>query len=127
MLHRDWSSTLARIPGPRHQLVFGKVLDELIEIPVSVLLSILNRFANLRVGQSLPDHRCARRRQTPVGCARRQMRAREIMVLMARTAFFRRNPMTIRTSAHVHGVPMSVVALPRIVSLRVTIHAARVP
>ena len=127
MLHRDWSSTLARIPGPRHQLVFGKVLDELIEVAVSVLLSVLDRFADLGIGQTLPDHWRARRRQAPVGCAGRQMRACEIVVLVTRTASFRRNSVTVWSPSYIHGVPMSVIALPRIISLRMTIHAARVP
>jgi hypothetical protein len=51
--------------------------DALLDVPVLVLLGILDRLANLRVGEALPDHRRARRRQTPVWCAARKVSQRE--------------------------------------------------
>jgi len=122
--HGNRSSTLARIPGPHHQLVFREVLNELIEVPVSVLLWILDRLANLRVRQPLPDHRRARRWQTPVGRARWQMSARKIMVLMTSAAFFRSHSVTLWTSPHIHGVLVSIIALPRKLPAGMTIHTA---
>ena len=62
------------------------MLDELLDVPVLVLLGILDRLANLRVGEALPDHRSARRRQTPVCCAGRKVCAIKIVVLMTGTA-----------------------------------------
>src|ERR1700731_4206993 len=46
---------------------------------------------------------------------------------MTGAAFFGSHSVTVRTSTHIHGVRMSVIALPRKVSLRMTVHAARVP
>src|ERR1700680_3817431 len=46
---------------------------------------------------------------------------------MTGAAFFGSHSVTVRTSTHTHGVRMSVIALPRKVSLRMTVHAARVP
>ena len=62
------------------------MLDELLDVPVLVLLGILDRLANLRVGEALPDHRSARPRQTPVWCAGRKVCTNKIVVLMTGTA-----------------------------------------
>src|ERR1700686_607559 len=99
--------------------------DELLDVPVLVLLGILDRLANLRVGQALPDHRSARRRQTPVQCAGRQVCANKIVVLMTGTAFFRSHAVTLRPAPDVHCVRMPVVTLTGKVSARVTTHTAR--
>src|SRR5260370_34174445 len=62
------------------------MLDELLDVPVLVLLGILDRLANLRVGEALPDHRSTHRRQTPVWCAGTKLCAIKIVVLMTGTA-----------------------------------------
>jgi hypothetical protein len=103
------------------------MLDELLDAPVLVLLGILDRLANLRVGQALPDHRSARRRQPPVRCAGRQVCANKIVVLMTGTAFLRSHAVTLQPTPDVHCVWMPVVTLTGKVSVRVTIHAARMP
>jgi len=124
--HRYGSSTLTWAPGPCHQFVFGQVLDQLVEVPVPVLLRVLDRPANLRIGQTLPDHGSAGRRQAPVGSARRQMRARKVVVLMTGAALFRRNSVTAGAAPHVHRMRMTIVSLPREVSLGMAVHASRV-
>jgi hypothetical protein len=50
--------------------------------------------------------------------------AAEIVILMAGTAFFGGDSETDWTAPHVHGVRVALVALPRIISHRVAIHAA---
>lgn len=121
----DGSASLAGIPSPHHQLIFGEVLDELIEIPVAVLLWIFNGFTKLRVGEALPDHRHSRGRQTPAGSAGGKVRAREIVILMAGTAFFRSDSKAGGAAANVHGVRMPVIALAGKISLGMAVHAAR--
>ena len=49
------------------------------------------------------------------------------MILVACAAFFRSHSESDRTAPYVHGVRMPVIALPRIISLRMAVHAARVP
>src|SRR5437764_12965045 len=56
----------------------------------------------------------------------RHMRAGEIRLLMARAALLHSHTVAIGAAPHVHGVLMAVVSLPREVTLRMTIHAARV-
>src|ERR1017187_1323202 len=101
------------------------MLDQLIDVAASVLFGILDRFTKLRVGQSLPYHRHARRRQTPTGGSGRQVRAGKIVILMTGTAFLRSHSESDGTAPHVHGMRMPVVALAGIVSLRMAVHAAR--
>src|SRR6266436_3306183 len=103
------------------------MLDELLGVPVLVLLGILDRLANLRVGQALPDHRSARRRQTPVRCSGRQVSANKIVILMTGTAFLRSHAVTFRPTPDVHCVGMPVVTLTGKVSVRVTVHTPRMP
>src|SRR6267143_856497 len=103
------------------------MLDELLDVPFLVLLGIFDRLANLRVSQTLPDHRSARRRQTPVRCAGRQVCANKIVVLMTGTAFLRSHAVTLRSASDVHCVGMPVVTLTGKVSVRVTVHTARMP
>src|SRR5712691_9476236 len=55
------------------------------------------------------------------------MRAREIVIPMAGTAFFRRHSEAGWTSSHIHRVRMHVIPLPRIISFRMAIHAAWMP
>src|ERR1700741_3023980 len=62
-----------------------------------------------------------------MGRPRRQMRAGEIVVLVTRAARSRRHPMAVGAAAHVHRVRMTVVALPREVAGRMTVHTARIP
>src|ERR1700734_1069601 len=88
MRYRNRSATLARIPSPHHELVFRKVLDQLTDVPVSILLWIFDRFAKLRVSETLPDHGHSRRRQAPARRSRRKMCAVKIMILMAGAAFY---------------------------------------
>jgi hypothetical protein len=85
---RNWDghSSFAWIPSPHHQFVFGEALDQLIEIPAAILLAIFNRFAELRVGQTLPDHRHVCRRQAPVRGTGWQVLAGKIVILMAGAA-----------------------------------------
>jgi len=52
-----------------------------------------------------------------------EVRAGEVVVLMTGAAFLRSDTVAVRTAAHVHGVRMPVIALPRKISLRVTVHA----
>jgi hypothetical protein len=54
------------------------------------------------------------------------MRAREILLLMARAALLRSDPVTVGTAPNVHGVLMTVVSLPWEVASRMAIHAPRV-
>src|SRR5260370_42710766 len=90
--HRNGIPTFTRIPAPRHQFIFRQVLDQLIEVAVLVLLRVLNGTANLRVAKALPSHWRGWRRNSPIGRAQRQWRARGIMVLMARAALFGEDP-----------------------------------
>ena len=60
--HWDRGSTFAGVPSPHHQLIFREVLDQLVEVPVSVLLRVFDRPAKLCVSQALPDHGRAGRR-----------------------------------------------------------------
>jgi len=55
------------------------------------------------------------------------MRTGEIMVLMARAAFFSGHAVAFRASSYVHRVRMAIIALPRKVATRVTIHTPRMP
>src|ERR1700730_7161152 len=103
------------------------MLDELLDVPVLVLLRILDRLANLGVSQTLPDHRSARRRQTPVRCAGRQVCANKIVILMTGAAFLCSHAVTRGPAPDVHCVWMPVVTLTGKVSVRVTIHTARMP
>jgi hypothetical protein len=52
------------------------------------------------------------------------MCAIEIVILMAGAAFFGSNAHTCGTAPDVHGVPVAVVALTRIITFGVAIHAA---
>ena len=45
MRQRDRRSALAGIPSPHYQLIFGKMFDQLIEVPPAILLRIFDRFA----------------------------------------------------------------------------------
>ena len=63
----------------------------------------------------------------PAGRSRREMCAVEIVILVAGAAFFRGHSVTVWTSPHIHGVLVSIIALPRKIPSGVTIHAARVP
>ncbi len=65
------------------------MLDELMDIAIFILLWILYRTANLRVGEALPDHWRRWRREPPIWRSGRQMRAGEIVILMAGAAFLR--------------------------------------
>ena len=127
MRNRDRCSSLARIPSPHHQLIFGEVFDELIDVPSSILFRIFDRFAKLPVRQSFPNHRHARRRQVPTRRPRRKMCRAEVVILMAGAAFYRRHTEPHWPTPYVHGVPMRVISLSRIVTLGMTIHAARMP
>jgi hypothetical protein len=62
----------------------------------------------------------------PVWGSRRHVFADEVMVLMASTAFHGVGSVPVGTAANPHGVRMAVIALPRIIPPRVTIHAAGV-
>ena len=48
----------------------------------------------------------------------------EVVVLMAGTAFHGANPLSFGTPPHVHGVPVTIISLPRKVSCGVAIHTA---
>src|SRR5205823_3988625 len=126
MRHRDGGAPFARVPSPRHQFVLRQVLDELIDIAVFIFLRVLDRTANLRVDETLPDHRRGGRRQAPSRRSRRHMRAWEIMVLMAGAALFRGHTVAVGAAPHVHGMRMTVISLPREVTLRMAIHTARI-
>jgi hypothetical protein len=63
----------------------------------------------------------------PTRGSRRHVRTCKIVVLMAGTAFHCVCSSPVRTAANVHGVRMTVVALPGKVPAGVAIHAARVP
>jgi hypothetical protein len=63
----------------------------------------------------------------PTWGSRRHVWACKIVVLMAGTAFHCVGSGPVRTPANVHGVRMTVVALPGKVPAGVAIHAARVP
>jgi hypothetical protein len=52
------------------------------------------------------------------------VRAIQIVVLMASAAFLGGNSEALRSASDVHGVPVAVIALPRVISLGVAIHAA---
>ena len=88
MRYGNGSSTFARIPSPHDELVFGKVLDQLTDIPISILLWIFDRLTKLRISETLPDHRHARRRQAPARRTGRKMRAVKVVILMAGAAFY---------------------------------------
>src|SRR5215469_9149107 len=61
----------------------------------------------------------------PVRRSRRDMQAFKIVVLMTTAALERDDAVAFRATADVHGVPVTIVALPRKVSARVAVHAAR--
>jgi hypothetical protein len=52
------------------------------------------------------------------------VRAIQIMVLMAGAAFLSGHSEALRAASDVHGVPVAVIALPRIITFRVAVHAA---
>ena len=116
---RYWnrSSSRARIPAPAHQLIFGEMLNQLVEVSPSILFWILDRRAKLRVSQAFPDHGHTRRGQVPARRAGREVSIPEIVVLVASTAFLRSYSEPRRTPADVHRVPMAVITLPRIISV----------
>src|SRR5260370_40368464 len=118
MRHGNRSPTFARVPCPGHQFIFGQVLDQLIGVAVLVLLRVLQRTANLGVAKALPNHWRGWRRGSPCGRTWRHVRARDIMVLMARAALFRGYPATFRAAADVNGVRMPVISLPREITAR---------
>ena len=62
----------------------------------------------------------------PTRCSRRHVWTCKIVVLMAGAAFHAVGSGPVRTAANVHGVPMTVVPLPRKVPSGVAVHAARV-
>ena len=62
----------------------------------------------------------------PTRRSRRHVQAREIVLLMARTAFDAVDAMTVISAANLHGVTMAVITLARKVSGGMTIHTARV-
>ena len=125
--HRNRIPTFTRIPAPHHQFIFRQVLDQLIEVAVLVLLRFLNRTANLRVAKALPNHWRGWRRKSPIGRTGRHVRAREIMILMARAALFAGYPLPFGAPSHVHGVGMPVIPLSREVTARMAVHAAGMP
>ncbi len=63
----------------------------------------------------------------PARSAGRQVRVAKIVVLVAGAAFFRSNSESSWTAPYIHRVRMPIIALPRIISFRMTIHTARVP
>ncbi len=54
------------------------------------------------------------------------MAAWEVVILVAGAAFHRGYAVPIRTTAHIHGVPVIVVALAGKISAGMAVHAARV-
>jgi hypothetical protein len=103
------------------------VVDELIELAIPILYRVLNRTANLSIGEAFPDHGRGRRGKPPIRGAGRRVCAGKILVLMARAALFSGNAVTLRAASHVHGVWMTVVTLPREVTARMAVHATRMP
>jgi hypothetical protein len=128
LLNRHWhrSPPFPGIPGPPYEWRLH-VLGNLRRRTIAVLFGVQNQRAELPICQSFPNHRLLRRRQMPTRGSRRHVRACKIVVLMAGTAFHRITTGAVRAAANAHGMRMTVVALPRKVSTRVAIHAARVP
>src|ERR1700758_2633632 len=77
------------------------------------------------VVEPLPNHRGRRGWQAPIGRARRHMQTFQIVVLMTCAALYSERAISIRASAHLHRVRVTIVSLPRKVAGRMAIHAAR--
>jgi len=55
------------------------------------------------------------------------MRSGKIVVLMAGVALFSGYTVTLRSPSHVHGVRMTIIALPWEVTEHMAVHAAGMP
>src|SRR5439155_293981 len=78
------------------------------------------------VREASPNHWRGTRRHLPVRRTRRQVRAREIVILVAGAELLRSYSAAFRTTTHVHGMRVAVVTLPGKVASRMAIHASRV-
>jgi hypothetical protein len=74
---RDWhrGTVAAGVPAPQHQLVLGDVLDQRGHVAIAIEFAVLDHRAQLVGRQADPGHLVIRRRQLPVRCARRRVRA----------------------------------------------------
>jgi hypothetical protein len=61
----------------------------------------------------------------PVRRSWRHVRTLEVVILVTGTAFDGGNAIAIGTTPYIHRVPVSIISLPRKVSLGMAIHAAR--
>src|SRR5882724_8162577 len=77
------------------------------------------------VAQALPNHRHFTGRQMPARRPWREMKAIEIVILMAGAALDNVGPVSIRPTLDLHGVRMAVITLARIVAGRMTVHTSR--
>ncbi|PYX20547.1 MAG: hypothetical protein DMG87_10130 [Acidobacteria bacterium] len=64
------------------------------------------------IREASPNHWRGTRRHLPVRRTRRQVRAREIVILVAGAALLRSYSAAFRTTTHVHGMRVAVVTLP---------------
>jgi hypothetical protein len=61
----------------------------------------------------------------PIGSSRRHVQAREVVILMTRTASHGVNAVPVWSAADLHCMSMTIVSLSRKISRGVTIHTAR--
>src|SRR5207249_11436509 len=122
----NWSAAPAEFVAPHCQHWGCHVVYDLVYVPLAVLSWIFEERTELIVREASPNHWRGTRRHLPVRRTRRQVRAREIVILVAGAALLRSYSAAFRTTTHVHGMRVAVVTLPGKVASRMAIHASRV-
>jgi len=101
------------------------VLDNSLRVATAVLTGVLEQFAELLIGQALPDHWHPRRRQVPVGSARGRVQSAEVMVLVTGAASHDAFSRAVQSAVNLHRVRMAVVSLPGIIAFGMAVHTTR--
>src|SRR5579871_2628746 len=102
---RNRCSAFTRSPAPSDQGGV-QVRQDLRKRAVSVPDRSLKQFAKRMIAEARPDHRHCRGGEMPVRRSRRQMRARQIVVLMAGTAANRIDAMALGSALDIHCMGM---------------------
>src|SRR5207245_4945042 len=126
LAHWYRGAALAWIPAPQNQLWGGHVLHDLVYVPMAVLFWIFEELTLLIVREASPNHWRGTRRHLPVRRTRRQVRAREIVILVAGAALLRSYSAAFRATTHVHCMRMAVISLPGEIASGMAVHASRV-
>jgi hypothetical protein len=112
---------LTRIPGPADQRILGHMVDNLIELPSTIPVRILDLSADFAKGLADPRH--LNGGQMPFWMSWHATRVK-IGMLVARRAVHADGTEAARASHHERLVRMPVVPLLRPIASRMAIHAS---